>query len=44
MNILGLFIVVFAVLATSRILGFTYKAATVGAVIGGGTYVLLSII
>ena len=44
MNILGLFIVVFAGLATSRVLGFTDLAAMVGAVIGGGTYVLLSII
>ena len=43
MKILGLFITVFAGLATSKMLGFSDMSAMVGSVISGGTYVLLNI-
>ena len=43
MKILGLFIVVFTVIATNRMLGFSDRSTMVGSVIGGGTYVLLNI-
>ena len=42
MKIIGLFIVVFAGLAVSKFLGFSDMATMVGAVIGGGSYILIN--
>ena len=41
MKIIGLFIVVFAGVATSKLFGFSDMATMVGAVLGAGTYILL---
>ena len=42
MKIIGLFIVVFGGLAISTMLGFSDMAKIVGAIIGAGTYILIS--
>ncbi len=41
MKIIGLFVVVFASLIISRLLGFSEMTSIVGAVIGAGTFILM---